>query len=110
MSELIDREDADYDLEKLQADAIIRGNRQYSHGIRDARKVIAGEPKVDSVVHGHWIFKDSTGGGFTEPIDTYICSKCGKVSEMSCAYISKDNFCKNCGAKMDEDTEREDNK
>ena len=41
MSELIDREDADYDLEKLQADAIIRGNRQYSHGIRDARKVIA---------------------------------------------------------------------
>ena len=62
----------------------------------------------NGVVHGHWIFKDSTGGGFTEPIDTYICSKCGKVSEMSCAYISKDNFCKNCGAKMDEDTERED--
>ena len=99
MSELIDRE-------KLKS--AIRNKFTGLSDRCEINEIINAQPTVDSVVHGHWIFKDSTGGGFTEPIDTYICSKCGKVSEMSCAYISKDNFCKNCGAKMDEDTERED--
>ena len=99
MSELIDREDADYDLEKLQADAIIRGNRQYSHGIRDARKVIAGEPKVDSVVHGQWNSMPKFFG-FTETDELYgevfKCSNCGET------IVGQWNFCPYCGACMDE--------
>ena len=104
----IDADKAKETLEEIKKRPRMRRDEIYIIAARATIcEILDDEPTVDSVVHGHWIFKDSTGGGFTEPIDTYICSKCGKVSEMSCAYISKDNFCKNCGAKMDEDTEGE---
>lgn len=61
-------------------------------GFNDIEKVINELPTVDTVNHGHWIFKplpDDWIGSL------YICSECGTVCD------SRYRFCPSCGAKMD---------
>lgn len=58
----------------------------------DVQGLIDEQPTVDTVNHGHWIFKplpDDWIGSL------YICSECGTVCD------SRYRFCPSCGAKMD---------
>ena len=59
-------------------------------GIRKALRIIEQAPVVDvvEVVHAYW--KEHLGEGYTG------CSKCDFIP-----YNISDNFCPNCGAKMD---------
>ena len=55
------------------------------------------------VVHGHW-----EQSGFCEVRDkwtTYKCSVCGTSNGRK----FNDKYCRNCGSKMDEDGEQDDN-
>ena len=54
------------------------------------------------VVHGHWKF--GCGGSYNGilQVDLWDCSNCGE----SCGYKTK--YCPYCGAKMDEDGEKND--
>ncbi len=47
------------------------------------------------VKHGHWIYKEY---GYPTAIAFYKCSVCGNARGFDI-----DNYCPNCGAKMDED-------
>ena len=96
MSELIDREDIDERLSKLQVYKAFEGNRQYSHGLRDARKLIAEQPTIDSVVY----CKNCVHHTDSEIGEGWIdCKTMGRS-------LKEDSFC--CFGEMDEDTERED--
>lgn len=58
------------------------------------------QPTVDTIKHGHWIFHKDIGSKYIE------CSNCGAES----GYDDEINqlwgdYCKYCGAKMDEVTE-----
>ena len=85
------------------------------------KEAIERVPTVDAepVRHGHWTIEDivtyerSYGGILYEPV--YKCSCCGRVTE---SYVRGDEpimpedadfpkFCGNCGAKMDEGEEDE---
>lgn len=75
----------------------------------DLNEIIMKQPTVDSVVHGHWIDLGEHGDsnwqcdGRGRSWYLFKCSHCGnKITDMK--YL----FCPNCGACMDEDTERED--
>lgn len=70
----------------------------YAHNLIDA------QPTVDAVpvVHAHWI---QNKGLFRNPI--VKCSHCGNFLDMDGVNAGRGNanFCPNCGAKMDEETE-----
>ena len=46
---------------------------------------------------GKWIAKKDSWGEYVTTIDRYKCSECGEYDPM------KDNFCPNCGAKMEDE-------
>jgi hypothetical protein len=67
---------------------------------------------VDSVVHGHWIYDPN---GMDWNLGAWRCSKCGCKNKniggderINPLLFAGSKYCPNCGAKMDEDTERED--
>lgn len=68
----------------------------FKRAIRELpREVIA---DVAPVVHGQWLLRHEGYGHYWE------CSVCRKNP---CIYVTKDtNYCPNCGARMDADTER----
>ena len=55
----------------------------------DVQGLIDEQPTVDTVRHGHWIFRQFPIGSM------YICSECRTV----CCWRYR--FCPSCGAKMD---------
>lgn len=83
----------------------------YNQGWNDACDYIRGKledmPDADvaQVRHGKWIETqvetgDPFGGGNYYTIDVYACSECGEMFDISEAR----NYCPNCGARMDGDT------
>lgn len=77
----------------IDADALLKDIADYPYGYRGMIKdTIAKQPTVDPVKHGHWIV-DEDGN--------IKCSECGHRSV-------GDNYCENCGAKMDEVTNETD--
>lgn len=70
---------------------------KYSEGYMDAldevETVIRNTPKVDAVevVHGEWVYDHWC---------EFRCSICGEWSNSE-PYKGKENYCPNCGAKMD---------
>jgi hypothetical protein len=54
-------------------------------------------PTVDAVevVHGYWTFEENPDGYYHA-----ICSKCDTGHDKD-AYLTRWNYCPNCGAKMD---------
>ena len=71
----------------------------FSDGILSAMFTVFGEikkaPAVDAVpvIHAHWIKQN----GFD---NLFACSNCEEFTE-----CGEDNYCRHCGAKMDEKTE-----
>ena len=65
----------------------------YNCGIERAESEIECAPTIDAVPirHGKWITK-STGGEYFD-----CCSECGYIE-----WDSPNNYCPNCGARMDE--------
>ena len=66
--------------------------------IMDVGRVVTA-PTVDAVpvVHAHYIQKN---------FDDYECSNCHVHCHVGSACTIYDNYCPNCGAKMDEEAER----
>ena len=75
-----------------------------THSVPDAEAKVALRKAADkiraidavSVVHGEWIDEHEDGHGYW----VGTCSRCGKARRI-------DNFCPNCGAKMDGEREGE---
>ena len=75
--------------------AVYRRNAKYDKTLVPYKRVIgiiSSAPTIDavSVVHGEWLDEHEDGHGFW----VGTCSQCGKARRI-------DNFCPNCGAKMD---------
>ena len=65
---------------------------QYEKGYADGKK--------DAVKHGRWIVDTAFGNDVMSGEQMVICSECGKG-----IFWGKQNYCPNCGAKMDEVSE-----
>ena len=75
----------------IDADALLKDIADYPYWYRGMIKdTIAIQPTVDPVNHGHWIES-------LDHYDRYMCSACGHLTN-----TESDNYCSNCGAKMDE--------
>lgn len=60
---------------------------------RHIQRMLEEQPTVDLVRHGHWIYvKGSNGKAYD------VCSVCGHTQET----MGVNNYCPDCGAKMDE--------
>ena len=79
----------------------------YNNADRDeiAERLVLQAPTIDAVevVPGEWI-EDYNGNGWNDYWD-YTCSNCGKRYERADAVLYKANFCPNCGAKMNKESE-----
>jgi hypothetical protein len=104
MSELIDREDLK---------SAIRNKYASLEDRCEINEIINAQPTVDSVsvVHGHWIYDPN---GMDWNLGAWRCSKCGCKNNniggderINPLLFAGSKYCPNCGAKMDEDTERE---
>lgn len=86
--------DADALLKRIKKDPLFPLVEQY--GISG---VIKAEPTVDAepVKHGHWIKYYETDNG-----RCLRCSKCQCLMVFIVGDGREDNYCPNCGAKMDE--------
>ena len=92
MAEYIEREAAINAIE-----AVPNGNWK---SIRYAKEISAiPASDVAPVVHGRWVVKYEIWGKNVKTVEGYKCSKCGGFS------FYQDNYCADCGAKMDEVTE-----
>lgn len=94
------------------ADPKVFDNPAYAEGWNGAIKIINEAPASDvaPVKHGHWIDKTVWWGGIGRC--RYQCSVCGKYigykpNTAESGDMAKDNYCKNCGAKMDEEDDNE---
>lgn len=69
------------------------GNEHFIYGIESVLEYARNLPRVDAepVRHGRWIRQDDT---FTR----YMCSECESKN-----HAGHENFCPNCGAKMDKE-------
>ena len=61
-------------------------------GFNDIEKVINEQPTVNTVRHGHWIYRSFVDDWIGL---LYICSECRDFCD------SRYRFCPSCGAKMD---------
>ena len=93
MSDYIKREDVYDQLDRWARDL----NNPQVYQRADARCVIDGIPSADvaPVRHGHWEVIDA------EEPRRYGCSECKRLS------WHMENYCPNCGAKMDEEETEE---
>lgn len=62
-------------------------------------RMIAEQPTVDPVKHGHWIDPRTDVDGMYE-----FCSVCGEDADIT-HYGKHFAYCPNCGAKMDEEAD-----
>ena len=95
MAEYIDRQEVIKKLEELDI-RLMRGHYyDECEGLAMAKAIVNGVPAADAktVVHGHWIRQD-------ESFTRFKCSnpECGIEN---CSGF--ENYCPNCGAKMDEE-------
>ena len=67
--------------------------------LEDFIEMVAGFPTADvaEVKHGQWIVDREFGNDVMSDEQMVICSECGKG-----IFWGKQNYCPNCGAKMDE--------
>lgn len=80
----------------IDADALIEFASNHVGGMVDCND-IARFPTVDAVevVHGRWILEETCGKHTAK----FHCSVCDKIPKSLCI----ENYCPNCGAKMDGD-------
>lgn len=95
MAEYIDRQEVIKKLEELDT-RLMRGHYyDECEGVAMTKAIVNGVPAADvkKVVHGHWIRQD-------ESFTRFKCSnpECGIEN---CSGF--ENYCPNCGAKMDEE-------
>ena len=101
MKEYIDREALLSDLqEELEYDCQIytsEQNKYVDFGLKIAVRNVKRQPAADvvPVIHGEWI-----GDNGNQPYDDYKCSCCNYYTETR-NRARLDNYCGNCGAKMD---------
>ena len=81
-----------YDAANLEDRYVVAHLLEVADKIKDLKAA-----DVQPVKHGRWIWNSSPE--FGNPYGSYICSEC----ESKQAY--RENFCPNCGARMDGDTE-----
>lgn len=87
----------------------IFANPEFAQGWNNAIEIINNVPAADvtPVVHGQWIGIDSSfwkpthSGGIPVFRKTYRCSECGRRTAIA------ENYCPNCGAKMDKEETNE---
>lgn len=95
MSDLISRDDAIAYIQSIYCKNCnsYNGIRCRACNIDDAVSELKDVPAVDAepVRHGRWIAQDDT---FTR----FMCSECKAKN-----YDGSDNYCPNCGARMDEE-------
>ena len=99
MTEYLEREKALQFHLKVNASPEKRSVAQVvADAIAEYIKVLPAED-VAPVVHGHWVVKYDIWGKNVKTVEGYKCSKCDGF----CFY--QDNYCADCGARMDEVTE-----
>lgn len=109
MSEYIDREDAKARLRMWITDCVLYGDNEAADCFRDCIDLLDSIPAADvaPVVHGQWIGIDSSFWKPTHSSDipvfrkTYRCSECRRRTAIA------ENYCPNCGAKMDKEETNE---
>jgi len=98
MRELISKEQAmAYPLSYEHYDKV-HGSIKFINGVESYRDYIDGLPTVEERKHGHWIYDSEC--------ECYYCSNCGAAALNNYRGLStKSEFCPNCGAIMNEDSE-----
>lgn len=86
----------------IDADEILYGLFQneeepYCRGWNDALRAAADTATAEEVKRGRWIIDREFGNDVMSAEQMVICSVCGKG-----IFWGKQNYCPNCGAKMDE--------
>lgn len=91
MTEYIDRQEAIYQIRE----AVRKFPNSFYNGIEAVRSIIRNLPAADvaPVRHGRWKVKQDN----EMLLPQFTCSECGATYQN----VSPDNYCGNCGAKMD---------
>lgn len=103
--EYIEREDAKARLRIWITDCVLDGDNEAADCFRDCIDLLDSIPAADvtPVVHGRWIGVDSSFWKPTHSGDipvfrkTYRCSECRRRTAIA------ENYCPNCGAKMNKE-------
>ena len=101
MDEYIRKQDAVAVAESYQVERTGFHLNDYEYGRNQVADSIASdlediEPAdVAPVVHGHWIMGKYTDDDLRYNDYSYRCNRCGKIVDF------EENYCPNCGAKMD---------
>lgn len=74
---------------------VLQERTAFKYDLMDAPTI-----EAEPIRHGRWIYKEYRTTK-DDAIGFYLCSECGRAN-----WIKEDNYCPNCGAKMDE-VERE---
>ena len=84
------------DADKMRDDWLENGENEYVYETNAVLESIDAQPTVDAVevVHGRWITEYWKSGY----IKRCYCSECGEPPKES---YKPDNYCPQCGAKMD---------
>lgn len=74
----------------------------YVEATKGIHKIIDACPIADvaPVKHAHWVNRCDYGSNY-ELFNDYTCSNCNHR-----VYMFKENYCSNCGAKMDEEVDK----
>lgn len=101
--EHIEREDAKARLRMWITDCVLDGDNEAAYCFRDCIDLLDSIPAADvaPVVHGRWICINKRYG-------EYECSVCHGVDANCSDYygihaVTEQEFCSNCGAKMDKE-------
>lgn len=93
---------SDSTLKNLKKDTLIEYIRVLEENLRNAYERLDNQAKIlhdrEPVKHGKWNKRTTIAycrNGIFIDYDEYLCSECQKVTEI------KENYCSNCGAKMD---------
>ena len=73
-----------------------------TYGESDMPDIIDSQPTAEVIKRGRWIIDRKFGNDVMSDEQMVICSVCGKG-----IFWGKQNYCPNCGAKMDEECENE---
>ena len=107
--EYIEREESKELLRIWISDCVLDGDNEAADCFRDCIDLLDSIPAADvaPVVHGQWIGIDSSFWKPTHSSDipvfrkTYRCSECGRKTAIA------ENYCPNCGAKMEKEKTNE---